>query len=100
METFEKTTQPITMTDTVLNVIIITLAVITLTFFMQTFFIFRPKFPQAYMAVCSTTKSLEDERETNQGKHYDDESVYLNKAQSIRENSRFFDLVNGVGSNE
>lgn len=87
------------MNDTILNVIVIALGAVTLGFFIQTIFSFKLTFPKAYMNVCQVTKQIENERESNQGKHFD-ESVYLEKAESIRLNSRFFDFVNEVDSNE
>lgn len=47
----------------------------------------------AYEQILRATHKLETEREKNQGTHFDDESVYLNRAKLIREKSAFFSWV-------
>jgi hypothetical protein len=47
-----------------------------------------------YQKILDSTYWLEHERQSNQGEHFEDESVYLNRAQIIRENTSFFSLVN------
>ena len=47
-----------------------------------------------YQKILDSTYWLEHERQSNQGEHFEDESVYLNRAQTIRENTSFFSLVN------
>lgn len=49
-----------------------------------------------YKKITDITKPLEFERERNKGEHFDDESVYLERAKKIRENSPFFTYVNGI----
>ena len=49
-----------------------------------------------YKMITDVTKCLEFEREKNNGKHFDDENVYLERAKKIRENSPFFTYVNGI----
>lgn len=47
-----------------------------------------------YEKILRATYGIEKEREKNQGKHFEDESVYLNRAKNIRESSPFFTWVN------
>lgn len=47
-----------------------------------------------YNQILKSTYWLEHERQTNMGEHFEDESVYLNRAQTIRNNTSFFSLVN------
>lgn len=47
-----------------------------------------------YKRILHSTYWLEHERQSNQGEHFEDESVYLKRAQTIRENTSFFSLVN------
>ncbi|MDO4171375.1 MAG: hypothetical protein Q4E63_02485 [Prevotellaceae bacterium] len=48
-----------------------------------------------YDIVAERTKAIETEQQENAGEHFRDETVYLNRAEAIRLNSRFFDYVNG-----
>lgn len=55
----------------------------------------RPVIEDAeYEGILRATYWLENERQKNQGEHFDDESVYLNRAQTIRRSTSFFSLVN------
>ncbi|MDE5790469.1 MAG: hypothetical protein K2H96_04480 [Muribaculaceae bacterium] len=45
-----------------------------------------------YDDILQVTHKLESEREKNKGEHFD-ESVYLQRANMIRENSRFFSWI-------
>lgn len=47
-----------------------------------------------YEDILEATRQLEFEREKNKGQHFEDESVYLNRANQIRINSSFFSWVN------
>ena len=47
-----------------------------------------------YKKILDATHWLEHERQRNQGEHYEDENVYLNRAQAIRISTAFFSLVN------
>ncbi len=47
-----------------------------------------------YAKILDATYWLEHERQKNQGEHFEDESVYLNRAQVIRTETCFFSLVN------
>ena len=47
-----------------------------------------------YKEILDATYWLEHERQRNQGEHFDDETVYLNRAQTIRTKTSFFSLVN------
>lgn len=47
-----------------------------------------------YTRILEATYWLEHERQRNQGEHYEDESVYLSRAQTIRTNTCFFSFVN------
>ena len=47
-----------------------------------------------YKKILDATYWLEHERQRNQGEHFEDESVYLNRAQAIRTSTAFFSLVN------
>lgn len=47
-----------------------------------------------YDRVAKRTFGLERERQKNRGEHFKDETVYLNRAETIRKSSRFFDWVN------
>lgn len=47
-----------------------------------------------YEKILHATHSIEKAREKNQGNHFEDESVYLNRAAAIRESSSFFVWVN------
>ena len=51
-----------------------------------------------YKIIESSTYWLEHERQRNKGDHYDDESVYLNRAQTIRERTLFFSFINANDS--
>ena len=46
-----------------------------------------------YDKILQSTHWLENEREKNQGEHFDDEKVYLNRAKAIRESSSYFKWV-------
>lgn len=46
-----------------------------------------------YDEIVRITRSLEIEREKNTGEHFEDETVYLNRAKLIRETSPFFSWV-------
>lgn len=48
-----------------------------------------------YDIIAERTKDIEAERQKNTGEHFSDETVYLNRAEAIRLNSKFFDFVNG-----
>ena len=47
-----------------------------------------------YSQILKSTYWLEHERQSNKGEHFEDESVYLNRAQTISNNTSFFSLVN------
>lgn len=47
-----------------------------------------------YKKILNATYWLEHERQRNQGEHFEDESVYLNRAQTIRTKTSFFSLIN------
>lgn len=47
-----------------------------------------------YKDILAATYWLEHERQKNQGEHFDDETVYLNRAQTIRTKTSFFSLIN------
>lgn len=47
-----------------------------------------------YKKILDATFWLEHERQRNQGEHYEDETIYLNRAQAIRTSTAFFSLVN------
>lgn len=47
-----------------------------------------------YGKILHSTHWLEKEREKNQGEHFEDETVYLNRAKDIRKSSQFFSWVN------
>lgn len=46
-----------------------------------------------YEKVLQSTHWLETEREKNQGEHFDNEDVYLNRAANIRKSSPYFEWV-------
>lgn len=46
-----------------------------------------------YDKILRATHWLENEREKNQGEHFKDEAVYLNRAKNIRESSDFFSWI-------
>ncbi len=48
-----------------------------------------------YQGILDATYWLEHERQKNQGEHFDDETVYLNRAHTIRTKTSFFSMVNG-----
>lgn len=47
-----------------------------------------------YKKIKASTCWLEHERQRNKGDHFDDENVYLSRAEAIRENTDFFSFVN------
>lgn len=47
-----------------------------------------------YKRIKASTYWLEHERQPNKGNHYEDESVYLNRASVIREKTSFFSFIN------
>lgn len=47
-----------------------------------------------YKKILEATHWLEHERQRNKGEHFEDETVYLNRAQAIRTSTAFFSLVN------
>lgn len=47
-----------------------------------------------YKKILNATYWLEHERQRNQGEHFDDETIYLNRAQAIRTKTSFFSFVN------
>jgi len=47
-----------------------------------------------YSSIKNATFWLEHERQRNQGDHYEDESVYLNRAKTIREKTPLFSYIN------
>ncbi|MCQ2343577.1 MAG: hypothetical protein MJ002_01485 [Paludibacteraceae bacterium] len=47
-----------------------------------------------YKRILDSTHFVETERQMNKGEHFDDETVYLNRANNIRLNTDFFDWVN------
>jgi len=47
-----------------------------------------------YKKILNATYWLEHERQRNQGEHFEDESIYLNRAQTIRTKTSFFSLIN------
>ena len=47
-----------------------------------------------YKRILAATHWLEHERQRNQGEHFDDEDVFLNRANTIRLKTSFFDFVN------
>ena len=47
-----------------------------------------------YKRIIETTYELEHERQRNKGDHYEDENVYLNRAETIRKNTSFFSFIN------
>lgn len=47
-----------------------------------------------YKKILEATHWLEHERQRNKGEHFEDESVYLNRAQSIRTSTSFFSFIN------
>lgn len=47
-----------------------------------------------YNKILNATYWLEHERQRNQGEHFDDETIYLNRAQTIRTKTSFFSFVN------
>ncbi len=49
-----------------------------------------------YDKILKSTHWVENERERNQGEHFDDETVYLNRAKEIRESSPFFTWVKNI----
>lgn len=46
-----------------------------------------------YDQILRATHEIETERQRNQGSHFEDETVYLNRAKLIREKSAFFSWV-------
>lgn len=46
-----------------------------------------------YERIIRITHDLENERQRNSGEHFEDESVYLNRAKLIRESSSFFQWI-------
>lgn len=46
-----------------------------------------------YDRILASTRELEFEREKNSGEHFDDENIYLNRAQEIRQSTPFFQWV-------
>lgn len=46
-----------------------------------------------YDRIIRITHDLENERQRNSGEHFEDESVYLNRAKLIRESSSFFQWI-------
>lgn len=46
-----------------------------------------------YDQIIRATHEIETERQRNQGAHFEDETVYLNRAKLIREKSAFFSWV-------
>ena len=46
-----------------------------------------------YDRIVMMTHALETERQRNRGVHFEDESVYLNRAKRIREHSPFFHWI-------
>ncbi|MDE6017677.1 MAG: hypothetical protein K2G85_02565 [Muribaculaceae bacterium] len=46
-----------------------------------------------YDRILAATHELEFNREKNKGQHFEDESVYIHRANQIRVNSRFFSWV-------
>lgn len=47
-----------------------------------------------YDKVLRSTHGLENARERNTGMHFDDETVYLNRARAIRNDSSLFSWIN------
>lgn len=47
-----------------------------------------------YKKILIATYWLEHERQKNKGEHFDDETIYLNRAQTIRTKTSFFSFVN------
>ena len=47
-----------------------------------------------YQKILHATYGIEKEREKNNGKDFEDESIYLNRAEAIRLSSSFFMWVN------
>ena len=47
-----------------------------------------------YKRIKASTYWLEHERQRNKGNHFEDEGVYLNRAQVIRERTSFFSFIN------
>lgn len=47
-----------------------------------------------YKKILEATHWLEHERQRNKGEHFEDETIYLNRAQTIRTSTVFFSLVN------
>ncbi len=47
-----------------------------------------------YKKILAATHWLENERQRNTGEHYEDEVVYLNRAQTIKDKTPFFSFVN------
>lgn len=54
----------------------------------------NPEEKSEYNKILSATYWLEHERQRNQGEHFDDETIYLNRAQTIRTKTSFFSFVN------
>lgn len=46
-----------------------------------------------YEQILRATHEIESEREKNQGTHFENENIYLNRAKIIREKSAFFSWV-------
>jgi len=47
-----------------------------------------------YDRILQSTHDLENAREKNRGTHFDDETIYINRAKEIRESSLFFNWIN------
>ena len=47
-----------------------------------------------YAKILQATRGIETAREKNKGIHFDDETVYLNRARAIRKDSSLFSWIN------
>ncbi len=47
-----------------------------------------------YEKILRSTHGLENAREKNRGTHFDDETIYINRAKEIRESSSLFNWIN------
>lgn len=93
----------------IVNMMAVVSAVVALIFIVKTFKEAlsdkqrHPKAPKAkgtsegdveYQKMVNSIYDLEHERQRNTGDHYEDESIYLNRAEAIRKKTEFFTFVN------
>lgn len=92
----------------IINVVTIMSVIITMTFLIHTVLgIYREKRKKKYeesimskkeltdyQKILHATYGIEKEREKNNGRHFEDEAIYLNRAEEIRLSSSFFTWVN------